>query len=67
MLEKRLKDLGATLIEKRPGLVLAKREYGPHPYVTWAYNSDGFYWGHYFVDLAEAVADFNLRSLGVCR
>lgn len=54
---------GATLIERKNGIVLAKRDQDIHPFVTWAEDADGnTYWGHYHGDLIEAVADFEERA-----
>jgi hypothetical protein len=35
-----------------------------HPYATWQRNTDdgGTYWGHYFADPDEALADFEKRG-----
>jgi len=53
---------GATLIEQRGDIVLAKTD-GYHPYVTWTMDRDGnCYWGHYHATIGEAVAEFNERS-----
>jgi hypothetical protein len=32
------------------------------PWVTWAFDDGGYYWGHYFRDHDEALADYRKRT-----
>lgn len=46
-------------------VVLAKVEFGAHPWVTWMFNKEdgGYFWGHYFETQEEAVKDYNERGV----
>lgn len=48
--------------EKHPGYIILALFDGQ--YVTWCWDgeSNQGYWGHYFEDFNEAVADFNERK-----
>lgn len=53
---------GATLIEQRGDIVLAKSN-GFHPYVTWTMDAHGnCHSGHYHKDLTKAVEEFDERT-----
>lgn len=59
---------GATIVAATPDgeghVVLALTKGNPyHPYVTWwvANRNLAAYWGQYFADFGEAVADYNDR------
>ena len=68
---RRLSELknGATVIasqqvEPDGRVVLAKTQgESACPYVTWAVDDEGnAYWGHYYIDLMDAFADFTSRA-----
>ena len=46
-------------------IVLAKIDWGLHPFVTWGLNheSGGYFLGHYFETLEEAEEDFEKSGL----
>lgn len=65
MSDKKLKN-GATEIARieidGKRVVMAKREAGYQPYVTWQMDDEGnTFWGHYFETHNEAVADMLAR------
>lgn len=64
MLKAKLLKNGATVLERKPGVVLAVWNKGTRrEFITWAISDDGdTFWGHYFDKLAPAVEDFEKRS-----
>lgn len=60
---------GATVVDAAPlraggwGILADASAVSPvHPYVTWVADEAGdTFWGHYFLDLAEARADYHER------
>ena len=42
-------------------VALCDRQYGVQPFVTWRFNEDGFFWGHYADTKENAMAEFKER------
>ena len=54
---------GATVLKVRGNKLLAVRKSSIEPFVTWEFNDNkDCYWGHYFNDLDEALADLHERA-----
>lgn len=47
-------------------VVMAKIDNKITPYVTWCYNkqTNGYFWGHYFITKNAAIDDFYFRNQG---
>jgi hypothetical protein len=64
-----LAKVGAVLVAVAPGVVLAKRlkpTFDGRPYVTWAFGSNGLFWGHYDLTRGEGLLDFAARVRDDC-
>ena len=59
--EKLTKKHGVRLLAFYNGVALCYVGRGVHPFVTWRFNEDGFFWGHYADTLENARKELKER------
>lgn len=52
---------GVELLAFYNGVALCDRKRGYHPFVTWRFNEEGFFWGHYADTKETAMTEFKER------
>ena len=52
---------GVELLAFYNNVALCDRKHGVHPFVTWRFDGDGFFWGHYADTKENAEIEFKER------
>ena len=52
---------GVELLAFYNGVALCDRKRGYHPFVSWQFGDDSFFWGHYSATREEADEEFKER------
>lgn len=54
-------NAGYFILEKTENVALGFNPEAVAPFVTWGYNGNDFFWGHYYTNLQNAFDDYKER------